>query len=103
MSDFGEAQRIEAARLAQQALDEFLNPAFDFVGGQYLNRLKRVIAEEPWAQDKIAALVMAQRVVEAVRGEIQLIVKDGEKAKSDMIRVETVGSMSAARRRALGV
>lgn len=103
MTDLSEAQRIDRGRRANEALETFLTPAFDFVRGQYLNRMKRVISEEPWNTDKIVALTMAQRVVEEVQKEIMIIVRDGDQVKRDMIRIEELTSMTAARRKALGI
>ena len=103
MTDLSEAQRIDRGRRAKEALETFLTPAFDFVQGQYLNRMKRVIYEEPWNTDKIVALTMAQRVVEEVHKEIMVVVRDGDQVKRDMIRIEEIASMPAAKRKALGI
>ena len=103
MTDLTEAQRIDRGRRANEALETFLTPAFDFVHGQYLNRMKRVISEEPWNTQKIVALTMAQRVVEEVQKEIMIVVRDGDQVKRDMIRIEEIANLPAAKRKALGI
>jgi hypothetical protein len=97
------AQRIDRGRRAAQALEEFLDPAFDEVIASYTARMREIVAREPWEIEKIKALVMAQRIAEEARHEISLLVKDAEAARREATRVEQVASLPAARRKALGV
>jgi len=96
-------QRIERGRRAAQALEDFLDPAFDEAISLYTSRMRELIGREPWEIEKIKALVMAQRIAEEVRREIALLVKDAEAARRELTRVEQVTSLPAARRRALGI
>jgi hypothetical protein len=97
------AARIERGRRAAQALEEFLDPAFEEAIGAYTARMRELIGQAPWEIEKIKALVVAQRIAEEVRREIALLVKDAEAARREVSRVEEIASLPAARRRALGV
>ena len=104
MSDgLSPAQRIDAARRAAEALEEFFDPAFEFVIGQYRNRMERIIDENPADREAYMILMAGIRAARAARDEIKLLVKDGKQAHDEMIKIEKIASMSGARRKALGI
>lgn len=95
--------RIDRARRAELAYDEFVKPALASIDQAYVERMKEIVGAEPWQTDKLTALVMAQRVVDAVAAQLKAVIIDGDMARKDLIRIETITSMPAARRRALGI
>jgi hypothetical protein len=95
--------RIDRARRAELALEEFVAPAIANMRAAYFARLNEIIAREPWEAAKIAALVGAIRTVDTIEGALSLQVKDGDAAKHDLIKIENINSMPAARRKALGI
>lgn len=94
MSDLNEAERVARAERAERALEEFLNPAFDIAHEVYMGRLKDITSKTPWEANKIASLANACRVLEEVHSQVCGLVRDGEHAKSQMIRVEKIEAMS---------
>jgi hypothetical protein len=103
MSDLTDSQRIERARRAQAAIDEFFDPAFEVVAEEYHNRLAAICATEPWSTNKIAALANAGRVAGEVRSQIMALIADGEHAKSKKTRAEKIEGLSPARRRLFSI
>lgn len=98
-----DAERVERGRRAQLAYDEFVRPALDAMDEVYAARSKELALSEPWAADKTTALNMARGVVDMVTNAIKSQIIDGDVARRDIIRVEEINSMPAARRRALGL
>lgn len=98
-----DAERIERARRAQLALDEFLTPVFDIIGAEYLGRLKAITSREPWEAGKISSLANASRIVDEVRNQITALVLDGQEAQAKINRAKRVENMSASDRRLLGI
>lgn len=97
-----EAQRVERARQARQAL-EFLAPAFEAVVSAYTERLEALAAHEPWAHGKITALANAVRIAREVHGQIAGLVHDGDDARASLVRVEKIERLTPARRRLLNI
>lgn len=98
-----EEARIARAERAQAALDEFINPAFDIAAAGYMARLSEVVSAEPWATDKVKALMTAARVLKEVRGQVASLVQDGEVAAREVIRADKIEKISPAKRRILGL
>lgn len=98
-----EAQRIERARRADMAIDEFMGPAFEFARAAYMERLAQIAAVEPWATNKITNLAIAARVLDEVKGQIVAVIRDGDVAKSEMIRAEQIERIPHAKRKILGL
>lgn len=98
-----EAHRIEHARRAQCALEEFLQPAFDVTRAAYMGRLAQIAAAEPWATDKISKLAIASRILDEVQAQIDAVVRDGDVARAEMVRAEKIEKIPTAKRRILGI
>lgn len=101
MTDLSESQRIDRARRAEMALEEFLDPAFDAVVSAYTARIEELAATQPWEAGKITALANATRIARQLRGQIMNIVHEGEKAKRAKARAEEIEKLSPAKRRFL--
>lgn len=98
-----EPQRIERARRADMALEEFMSPAFEVARAAYMDRLAQIAAAEPWATDKIAKLAIATRILDEVKSQIVAVVRDGDVARSEMIRAEQIERIPHAKRKILGL
>lgn len=103
MTELDAKQRIERGRRAGEAVNEFVNPAFEHAHETYLGRMKELVSREPWETGKITALVTAMRVLEVVHSDMAAIIHDGEVAKCDLARVEKVASIPEAKRKLLGL
>jgi hypothetical protein len=108
MSDLSEAkriaaQRVEHGRRARQAFDEYVAPALTKLRAASIQRIGEIVEAEPWATDKIAAQAMFQRVLAEAEKVMVAAVLEGEAARHDLEQIERVSSMSAARRKALGI
>lgn len=103
MSDLTESQRVERARQAQMALNDFLDPAFEAVVTAYAERLEVLASTTPWEAGKITALANAQRIAKEVRNQIALFVADGQDAKRGLIRAEKIEELTPARKRLLNI
>lgn len=98
-----EGQRVERARQAKLALDNFLDPAFAVVAEEYQARLTGLCATRPWATNEIAALANATRVVTEVRSQIAALVADGAEAQNGIDRAKRIEGLSPARKRLLNI
>lgn len=96
-------QRIERARRAQAALDEFLAPAFEVIQVEYGGRLAAVCAKEPWAADKIAALANANRIVDEVKRQLVGLILDADEAKAAKQRTKRIEELTPSKRRLLNI
>lgn len=103
VTDLDPKQRIERSRRAGEALNEFVNPAFEHAHDTYLGRMKELVSREPWETGKITALVTAMRVLEVVHSDMAALIHDGDVANRDLIRVEKIASIPEAKRRLLGL
>ncbi len=92
-------EKVARAFRARQAMDEFLAPAIQSVGAEYLTALTQLAASEPWETGKITKLAMAQRVTRAVEQHIALAVLDGEQASQHLARAKAIAAMPEAKRR----
>lgn len=103
MSDLEPRQRIDRGRRAAEAVTDFVNPAFVHAHDTYLARMKELVSREPWALDKIGALVTAMRVLEVVQADMVALIQDGDVATRELARVEKLASIPEAKRRLLGI
>lgn len=103
MSDLTDAQKVERARRAEMALDEFLDPAFQAVIDTYSARLEDIASKQPWEATKITALANATRIAKEVQGQIKLLVYEGQEARRKIVRAEEIEKLSPAKRRFLNM
>ena len=104
MTDLTEQQRVELARQARMALDDFLAPAFAMVEADYAEKMITAAAStDPRTPEVIARLANAIKASRQAHNAIKLLVADGDVAKSQMIRAERVEEMSPARKRLLNI
>lgn len=102
-----EQQRIERARLAKQALDEFLTPAFEIVEQDYGEKMIAAAAStDPRAPEVISRLANGIKAARQAKAMIEALVADGEVAAADKARAEKnaeLAERSPARSRLLGI
>lgn len=103
-SDMNDRERIERARRAKLALDEFMAPAFAAVEADYGEKMIAAASgTDPRANDVIARLANGIKAARQVKAYIETFVYDGELAKAGMIRAERVEAMTPAQRRLLNI
>lgn len=98
-----EQHRIETARRASMAMDEFFAPAFDLVHGEYIAAMSDVATRAPWEADKITKLAVAAKVVREVRAQIQALINDGDVARGELKRREQLEAIPHEKRKILGL
>lgn len=104
MTDLTEAQRVELARRAKLALDEFVAPALAMIEADYAEKMIAVAAStDPRAPESIARLANGIKVARQVGALIESYVLDGDLAKRDMIRATEIKDMSPAKQRLLKI
>lgn len=97
-------QRLERARQARLALDEFLTPAFEIVEAEYADKMITAAASvDPRATEKIARLGIAIQAVRQARTQIEAIVADGDEARIAIEREKRLESLSPTARRLLNI
>lgn len=101
MTDLTDSQRVERARRAQMALEEFFDPAFNTVIETYCARIEELASSAPWEAQKITALANATRIAKQVRGQIAALVYEGEEAKRKIDHAKEIEKLSPAKRRFL--
>lgn len=94
---------IERGRRAKMALEEFFDPAFDMVIDAYTARIEEIAASQPWEAQKITALANAARIAKSVKGQIEAIVYEGERADKVRNRALEIEQLSPAKRRFLNI
>jgi len=103
MSDLTDAQRVERGRRAAQALEEFLDPAFQAVIEAYSARIEDIASTQPWEANKITALANATRIAKEVQNQLRLLVYEGQEARRKIVRAEEIEKLSPAKRRFLNM
>lgn len=106
MSDLSENQRIERARRAKAAYDEFVSPALEEIRNAYGDRIVEIASTElnrDKRTDKLTALSTALRILEQVEGGLQTIIVDGQMAHQSKMRAAEMEQLSPARRRFLNM
>ena len=99
MSD--EALRMARAEQAEQALNQFLGPAFDVCRAEYMEKLA-AIAAKPLSNDLRAGmekLALAVKVIDEVRAQITGVVADGRFARADKDRARRIVELPTEKRR----
>lgn len=97
-------ERIERARRAKLAMDEFLAPALAHVEDYYAAKMIEVAAStNPRAPDIIARLANGVKVAREIRARIDAIIMDGGLAERERERAEALKDMSAPKRRLLNI
>ena len=92
---------VERGRRAKQALDEFLDPAFDAVIHAYTARIEDLASTQPWEAQKITSLANAARIAKSAKAQIEAIVYEGERAAGVRERTKEIEQLSPAKRRFL--
>jgi hypothetical protein len=99
------AVRMTEARAAQDALDQFLSPAFEVVRRDYAEKLMS-IAAKPLTNDGRAAiekLALAVKVVDEVKRQIEGIVNDGKVAEGEREHASRISKIPTTTRNLLGI
>lgn len=94
-------QKVARATRAKMAMDEFLAPALQSIGAEYLTALSQLAANEPWETAKITKLAVAQRVIKAVEQHIIMAVLDGQQAADNLDRARKIAALPEAKRKYL--
>lgn len=94
--------QIARGERAQAALS-VLYEAFEAVISDYHERLCQVAVKEPWANDKLRALALAQKIAEGVRLHIEAMVAEGTVGAHAVEHLKRIEKMSPQRRRILGL
>ena len=98
MNDFEQAARGQ--RAAQAA--EFIGPILADVRGSYMDRIVEIAATEldPKSRtEKLTALSIALRILDNVDAGLTAVMRDGEMAEKNIIKVENVERMGVHKRR----
>ncbi len=103
MPDLSDAQRVERATRAEKAIEEFFEPAMTRMQGLFSGRLQDLCVSEPWEKEKIVAAAHVVRIVDIIRGDLLVLVRDGEAAATDLIKAEKYEQMTPAQRRLLAI
>jgi hypothetical protein len=91
-----EALRMARAEQANQALKQFLGPAFDVARAEYLEKLA-IVASKPLTADLRAGmekLALAVKVIDVVRSQIESLVADGGVARDTAARAAELDALS---------
>ncbi len=94
-----EFERIDRAKRAQAALDEFLKPAIDALLVEYTQAMVSIATKEPWEANKITKLAQAVKIADRVQLHIGLLVRDGEAATADMKRGNDIAKLNTEQRK----
>ena len=103
MTDLTDSQKVERAKRARDAIDEFFAPALARAHAAFSARLKEICAREPWATDRIAAVANAIRILEELGKDLEAAIRDGDAAAEALLRAERYERLTPARRRLLGI
>lgn len=99
-----DAERIERARRAKLAIDEFLTPAFAVVEAEYGEKMIAVAAStDPRSPEIIARLASGIKVARQVRAQIEAIVADGKVAQNEIDRAKRDEEFTAPQKRLLNI
>lgn len=97
-------ERVELARRAQQALDDFLAPAFAAVEAAYTEKLvNAATSTDPRAPEIVARLAAGMKAARSAHSQIAALVADGELVKGQMIKAERIEGMTPSDRRLLNI
>lgn len=99
-----ERERVERARQAKLALDNFLTPAFAEVEADYAEKMIAAAAStDPRAPEVIARLANAIKAARQARQLIEALVADGIDAQSRLDRKTRIDGLTQAQRKLLNI
>lgn len=99
-----ERQRIERARRAKEAMDEFVAPALAEIEADYAEKMITAAASvDPRAPEVIARLANGIKVARQVRSLIEAFISDGREAEAALNRAERMKEHSPAALRLLQI
>lgn len=101
-----DSQRVARGQRAQKAIEEFVGPVFAEARQEYSQRIAEVAATElhPTIRaDKITTLSLAIRVLNEVENGVTAVMRDGEHARSQMIRAERIEQLTDAQQRLINI
>lgn len=97
-------QRIERARRAKLAMEEFFAPAFDAVEQEYGERMISVAGSvDPRAPEVIARLANGIKAARSVRSQIEGYIAEGQVAEREKEATDKLAAMSPAKSRLLKI
>lgn len=97
-------ERVELARRAKLAMDEFLAPAFAIVEADYAEKMIAAAAStDPRAPEIIARLANAIKATRMARNQIEGFVADGIVAQNNIDQQKKVETLTPAQRRLLNI
>lgn len=99
--NLSDEEKVARGMRAKMALDEFLAPALNDIGTEYLTALTQMAANEPWETAKITKLAVAQRVIKMVEQHIISTVMDGVQADANLSRAKKIAAIPEAKRKFL--
>lgn len=104
MSELPDAQRIDRARRASQALDEFLAPAIALIEADYGEKMIAAAAStDPRSTEIITRLAQGIKVARQVKSLIEAYVTDGKAVEAERERKARLEEMNPSQRRLLNV
>ena len=95
--------RLAAAERAEQALSEYLRPAFQTVEAAYVDKLTNLAAETPWETDKITKLAMALKIMRTAQAQIEALATGGAAIEAQMDYARQIEKIPAHKRSILGL
>jgi hypothetical protein len=99
-----ERERVERARRAKMAMDEFFVPAFAVVEQDYAEKMIAVAAStDPRSPEIIARLANGIKVARQVRGLIEAAIHDGQEAQAKLDRAEKLDKLTPSQRRLVSI
>lgn len=99
-------ERIDTARRAMLAWEEFFEPMIGELRDAYAERIIEIANTDlnPRKRaDKLTALSNAMKILQTLESGMREILRDGELAKRDSVRAEKIETMSPSQRRLLGI
>jgi hypothetical protein len=99
-------QRLDHARRAELAWEEFFAPMIAELKAAYTERLAEVANTElnpRKRSDKVTALANALKIVGTLESGMLETIRDGELAKQEQLRAEKIEQMAPSARRLLNI
>ena len=100
-----EFEIVAKGQRAQQA-EEFIGPILDDIRASYADRIVEIASKEldPKVRtDKLTALSTALRILDNLSNGLDAVIRDGEVAEKNIIKVENIEKLSPGRKRLLGI
>lgn len=97
------SERLSRADRARTEL-EFVGPAFDYVEGEWMDKLiKTAGSTDPRVPEIISRLSAGIAAIRKVRAEVEAVIADGQVASTEMERAAKLARMSDHKRQIVGV